>query len=531
MTQLLEIISDQIPISASSLERAIRLHREERVPLAEILVREGVVEENDIFFLISRRTGASAVPEERLLHLRLTQELRRRVPRRFARSCSLVPLDLDVDKGILSVALLDPTDLEILDRLKEVSRVSDIRAYLARRSAIREAILVAYSSEEVDDTEETPMPPLLPVVRVPEPLEATPTPPLVGLEPKPSTQPSPASDDDEAKVELDPALEREIAELGGSIRYGRARHGGRDAPESPAPEPRPAADPPARPSVLLSSRTGPTRMPRARLDDDTTTPPFDSPRVPRLMRPTPAVQKQPSKKPDSAVGGHDDEGLVLRDLRPASLVHEREEELERTTPNLMKNLELTPLPDVQQMIDLDALLRELLPAVGILVSMLEERIDPSSESYREFGRLSRLVAREAGLDEFTVARVSLAAHLFGLDLALRREVGLAPSASVTLAFSGRPSTPGGLSPSLRALGARALGIPEGSRSRSQGTALVQLVADYLELRAESEDAPDLETVAQLFRTSGHDPELIEALVRSIESAERTPVLPDRLEDT
>ena len=187
---------------------------------------------------------------------------------------------------------------------------------------------------------------------------------------------------------------------------------------------------------------------------------------------------------------------------------------------------LTPLPDVMHMEELDALLRELLSSVGVLVSMLEERIDSSGGVCREYGQLARLVAREAGMDELTVSRVALAAYLYALDITLRNEVGEPGPGDVGAAFSMDSGSPGGLGPSLRMLGARALGLSEdGSGGETAGVKLVRLVAQFLSLRSQSgEQGTDLGTMIQLLKAGGADAPLVDALTRAMESSERTMVM-------
>jgi hypothetical protein len=192
-SQLVEILAEQAMLSSTDLERAAQLQQEQGGSLAEILVREGLAEEDDLFFVMSRRLGVPAIPEERLHHLTLAPEIRRRVPRALARSAVLVPLDLEAGQGILSVALFDPSDPELLDQLRQTARVSHIRPYIARRKAILSAIKAAYSDED----EVGPDPKTLPILGPPEMSSTlTPDPPAF-----------------ESKVELDPVLAEEIAAL------------------------------------------------------------------------------------------------------------------------------------------------------------------------------------------------------------------------------------------------------------------------------------------------------------------------------
>lgn len=477
--QLCEILTEHQTVSPQDLERVLRDHEGRDEPLAEHLVKAGLVDEEDLFFLLSRSLGLPAIPEDRLLHLSPSSELRRRVPRSLARASLLVPLDLDVQKAILSVAMFDPSDRVVLERLRKRSKVPEIRTYLARRSAILHALETVYVGEDGDDWSDTEPPELVPVKAV-------------------------ASS--EAKVELDPELAEEIAALG-----DRAAVEVRGAPR-----PAPAVHPLAR---------------RARAE-----------REARLAVPRPAFVSE-----DMATGIHELRGRSLIHSPappspppdafspPPEPTHEIElEDLDDSpadsdpdfAPMPAEITQVTPvttiardasLPDVRRMEEVDALLKELLSSVGVLVSMLEERIDPAGGGYREYGRISRLAARELGMDELTVARVSLAAHLYGLDLALRRELGMPNRLDVTAAFGTQPGAPGGLGPSLRTLGARALDLRD-ETPPPPGVALIRLVADYLDLRAEAEES-DHETVAQLLRAGGADTLMVEALLRAVEGSE------------
>ena len=163
------------------------------------------------------------------------------------------------------------------------------------------------------------------------------------------------------------------------------------------------------------------------------------------------------------------------------------------------------------------MLGELLASVGVLVSMLEERIDPGSAASRELARLTRQVSRELGLDELTIGRFAVAAHLCGLDLALRREVG-GPDVRCDAggAFAAQADAPGGINPTLRMLGARALGLAD-EAGQPLGVKVLRMVTDYIELRAESPDETlDAETLVQLLRAGGTEPALLEALLRAMD---------------
>jgi hypothetical protein len=162
--------------------------------------------------------------------------------------------------------------------------------------------------------------------------------------------------------------------------------------------------------------------------------------------------------------------------------------------------------------------------------MLEERVDPGNATSRELARLCRLVARELGFDHATITSFALAGQLYGLDLALRREVG-GIGCDVAEAFAAAPATPGGLNPTLRSVGSRAAGFGmerEFQTNQAMGSRVVRIVYDYLELRAQSdEEHSSAEDLAHLLRASGADAALVDALLRAVEETEGTQVRTER----
>ncbi len=592
---LIDMISKHEAFSASDLERVIKLHRERGGLLAELLVQEGMMSEEDLFFLFSSELGVPVIPEERLRHLKLSSDVRRKVPRELAAERVLIPLDLDAKNKLMSVVMFDPSDAETLDVLRKSCKVVEVRCYLARRGAILGAMSAVY------DTEKTPRRPVgrrsgparkrtrtrppkpaskatarrtkrapvqkaatkkapvkkAPVKKAPvkkgKPLSAVRTrqpakaPARQGPKPRPKPPPTPIPP--EPKVELDPSLRQEIAAM--ETRPGRMVR----VPERP--------DDPlhGEPTALLTRR--------AHDSDEVTTPPMTESRRPlrevrgrslfrddqsgertQLFREVDTVQEQQTEELDlsdieieddiaqtpKVMEMGEDEQLEVQELDAGDLTVMGSDDLELTpplpaaeesdvTPVLSPDESgLTPLPDVMHMEELDALLRELLSSVGVLVSMLEERIDPSGGVCREYGQLARMVAREAGMDELTISRVALAAYLYALDLTLRNEVGEQGPGDAKAAFNMTSGSPGGLGPSLRTLGARALGLSEdGSGAETPGVQLVRLVAQYLSLRSESQGT-DLGTMIQLLKAGGADASLVDALARAMDGSERTMVM-------
>lgn len=601
---LMDMISRHESFSASDLERVIKLHRERGGLLAELLVQEGMISEEDLFFLFSSELGVPVIPEERLKHLKLSSELRRKVPRELASERQLIPLDLDAKNGLLSVVMFDPSDSETLEILRERCGLTEIRCYLARRGAIRSAMAAVYDSDKtpkrsvgrrpgpvakrpprspakpakktpVRRSKKAPSRPRKPSPEASAPSQARKAPakkaseappgkagPRTRTRPRPQAKPAkkaparaanprprppPTPIPTEPKVELDPALRQEIAAM--KTRPGRMvrtldRQGGPLHEEPTALIARPAQDTDEVTTPPMTDSRLSLREVRGRsLFRDQTT------ETTKLFREVDTVAEPCTEELDLSdieiEGDLEQTPKVIElssedrveELGPEELTVLDSDDLDMTPPlpavdanstpllPLPGDSGLTPLPDVTHMEELDALLRELLSSVGVLVSMLEERIDSSGGVCREHGQLARMVAREAGMDELTISRVALAAYLHALDITLRTEVGEQGPGDVVAAFCLNSGSTGGLGPSLRTLGARALGLADdGGGAETPGLKLVRLVAQFLSLRAQSgQQGTDLDTVIQLLK-AGADASLVDALTRALEGAERTMVM-------
>ena len=561
---LMDMISNHETFSASALERVIKLHRDRGGLLAELLVQEGMMSEEDLFFLFSSELGVPVIPEERLLHLKLSSELRRKVGRKLAAERVLIPLDLDTEEGRLSVVMFDPGDEETLEALREACNVQEVRCYLARRSAILGALSVVYDGDPPPRKRSRTRPPsraahkspakrkapaarAAPATKRPAPATKQPAPKKAARRVAPGIKPPPTPIPTEPKVELDPSLRQEIAAMesrpGRMIRvidsadplHGEPTallsrpHHDSDEVTTPPLESRRLREVRGR-SLFRQEVVGePTRLFRE-VDQEPPTEELDLADLEEIdgdLEQTPQVREVVEDTPIEQLDSEDLRMIGDADLDAATppLPALTEHESTPLVPLPEDDSGLTPLPDVMQMEELDALLRELLSSVGVLVSMLEERVDASGGICREYGMLARLTAREAGMDELTISRVSLAAYLFALDVTLRNEVGEPGPKDAVSAFSLSSGSPGGLGPSLRMLGARALGLSEDGGGGDAPVRLVNLVAQYLTLRAQSGDqGTDTGTVIQLLKAGGADAGLVDALARAMAGEDRTMVM-------
>ena len=153
-------------------------------------------------------------------------------------------------------------------------------------------------------------------------------------------------------------------------------------------------------------------------------------------------------------------------------------------------------------------------------------------------RLSRRVARQLGLARRVADEIGVAAQLFALDRAMRQIEG-AGSADVFAELGWSAAGADGLlaDPALAhrgvvglrarlAPGAQAPVMPIGAR-------IIGAVADYQELGAAATAMPDLDTVSQLLRASPAGAQVVDALLRVLESdrGDKTPATPTMLPAT
>jgi Type II secretion system (T2SS), protein E, N-terminal domain len=182
----------------------------------------------------------------------------------------------------------------------------------------------------------------------------------------------------------------------------------------------------------------------------------------------------------------------------------------------------------------ERLSRALLQAVEALSHLLEQQLDEKSaaktagdDSGRvsrigyEMARLSRRVARKLGLDRRSADEVGAAAYLFAVDRKLKQ----VPESSARAAdwfgdigWSG--ANEDGLLTILRALTAITAGFARTGNapgSTPLGARIITVVDDYLQLGVASAEIDDLGTVSQLLRASPAGAQVVDALLRVLES--------------
>jgi len=125
-------------INEAQLEKAISTQRQEGGRLGEVLIKLGVVKEDQMVAVLGKQLG---IPYFSLgtgmLKPTTGQELEQLIPHDFAYTNSVLPLSRTMTS--LTVAMVDPLDLILIDNLKRITGC-DINPVVATKSDITKAI-------------------------------------------------------------------------------------------------------------------------------------------------------------------------------------------------------------------------------------------------------------------------------------------------------------------------------------------------------------------------------------------------------
>ena len=142
-TDSLTLLLREQVICPADVEQASARRQDAVEPAVSWLLANERVTEDDLYFWLSRFGAAPTVPEQRLLNLGLSAELRRRCPKWLAKRFLFIPLDFDA-MGVLSLAACDPTDKVLIDNVGRLVGAREVRRYLARRTSVLLAVESAY---------------------------------------------------------------------------------------------------------------------------------------------------------------------------------------------------------------------------------------------------------------------------------------------------------------------------------------------------------------------------------------------------
>ena len=103
------------------------------------------IDENVLAAFLSKQMD---VPCISLLHIEIPKKVARRIPARVARECKAIPIRFEADQ--LEVAMVDPTDVDLIDILETTSGMK-ILPLIAPESSIEKVIEMVYPTTLTGD--------------------------------------------------------------------------------------------------------------------------------------------------------------------------------------------------------------------------------------------------------------------------------------------------------------------------------------------------------------------------------------------
>lgn len=171
------LLMEQGSLSVSALEIALAEQRARGGRIGDLLLESGTVSEEDLLTAIASQCNLPTISDHDLLALPPPKRLLRRFPREAAEATLILPISVNEEQRSVGLAVADPYDERAILETKVVLGVSDVVVFVAKRSAIRQAILSWYPEEDIHIeeaigeqaalfTEPTPDAPTTPVVLI-----------------------------------------------------------------------------------------------------------------------------------------------------------------------------------------------------------------------------------------------------------------------------------------------------------------------------------------------------------------------------
>jgi len=134
-------------IDAVQMQIALAGQRETGKRFGSTLVDLKFIDENVLAAFLSRQID---VPCISLLHIDVPKKVLRKMNRQLAIDCQSVPVRID-DHGRLEVAMVDPTDIDVIDKLEDACAIK-VTPLIAPESSILAMIDRFYPEDPGDET-------------------------------------------------------------------------------------------------------------------------------------------------------------------------------------------------------------------------------------------------------------------------------------------------------------------------------------------------------------------------------------------
>ncbi len=146
-THLGDLLLEQRLITREQLDKALEAQQNDGGRLGEVLVRKGLIGEDDVAFALSEQFNVPLLSAKTGgIHPAEDQHLEKLISKQFAVRNTMIPLSRD--GGALTCVMFDPLDFMLIDELRKVTRLAIIPV-VATKSDIVKAIEEFYGSLEM----------------------------------------------------------------------------------------------------------------------------------------------------------------------------------------------------------------------------------------------------------------------------------------------------------------------------------------------------------------------------------------------
>lgn len=145
--QLSDILIEMGMLDAEQVKRVQLFSKQNNVPMAEAIVKFGFATEEQVTSALSKHFAVPyASKENGILVPEKEQNLQEIIPEKFARENMVIPLFVEEDE--LAVALLDPTNVFMMENIKMMSG-KQVQPFIASKSQLLNAIDAFYSNKNL----------------------------------------------------------------------------------------------------------------------------------------------------------------------------------------------------------------------------------------------------------------------------------------------------------------------------------------------------------------------------------------------
>ena len=145
--QLSEILVEQGTLNEDQVKRAMLFSKQNNVTFAEAVIKFGFASEEKVTAALSKHFAVPyASKENGILVPEKEQNLQDIIPEKFARENMVIPLFVENDS--LAVAVLDPTNVFLLENIKMMSG-KQVQPFLASKSQLLNVIDTFYSNKNL----------------------------------------------------------------------------------------------------------------------------------------------------------------------------------------------------------------------------------------------------------------------------------------------------------------------------------------------------------------------------------------------